>query len=154
MTTSIDPSATGLPPAGYSAPPRRRVALDEDECLRLLGSIRLGRIVFTSNALPVIRPVNHALLNGRIILRTHEGAALMATASLGLNGGVVVAYEADVIDPDTHTGWSVIVTGRARLVTGPEEVEIARQLLIPWVDEPMDHIVVIRPELVTGFRME
>lgn len=145
MTTSIDPSTNGAPPR------RQRVPLGEDECLRLLGSIRLGRIVFTVNALPAIRPVNHALIDGRIVIRTHEGGALLATTSLGTDTGVVVAYEADLIDPEEHTGWSVIVTGRAQLVTDPQDVIAAQRLLAPWVDETMEHVVAIRPELITGF---
>ncbi len=45
--------------------------------------------------------------------------------------GVVVAYEADVIDPETHLAWSVVVTGYARPVTDPEELSRYRALLRP-----------------------
>lgn len=153
MTTYIDPDGDGT---GHVAgvPSRRRIPLGEDECLRLLGSIRLGRIVFTSNALPVIRPVNHALVDSRIIIRTHEGAALLAATSLGMDDGVVVAYEADMIDPNEHTGWSVIATGRARLVTDPQDINTAQRLLTPWIDETMERVVAIRPELITGFLLK
>ncbi|MGW1806049.1 pyridoxamine 5'-phosphate oxidase family protein [Streptomyces sp. NPDC002078] len=132
-------------PAG----PRRSIELDSDEALRLLGSVSFGRIVFTRHALPTVRPVNHVLDNGDIVIRTHEGAALTARAGQG----VVVAYEADAIDPDTHLGWSVVVTGYAHLVTDSEELARYQALLSPWVKRTMDYAVRIRPDLITGVRL-
>lgn len=89
--------------------PRRSIELDSDEALRLLGSVSFGRIVFTRQALPTVRPVNHVLDNGDIVIRTHEGAALTARAGQADGQGVVVAYEADSIDPETTSAgasWS------------------------------------------------
>ncbi|MEU6665923.1 pyridoxamine 5'-phosphate oxidase family protein [Streptomyces sp. NPDC046727] len=132
-------------------PPHRSVDLDRAEALRLLGSVPLGRVVFTRRALPTVRPVNHILDGGDIVIRTHEGAALTSHARQGDTGGVVVAYEADAIDPDTLLGWSVVVTGYAHLVTDPAELTRIRGLLEPWVPQQgTDHAVRIRPELVTG----
>ncbi|WP_405593605.1 pyridoxamine 5'-phosphate oxidase family protein [Streptomyces sp. NBC_01092] len=133
-------------PAG----PRHRIELDGAEALRLLGSVSLGRIVFTRHALPTVRPVNHVLDGGDIVIRTHEGAALTSHAQRGGHPGVVVAYEADAIDPRTHLGWSVVVTGYARLVTDPDDLARCRTLVQPWVDQAMDQAVRIRPDLVTG----
>jgi hypothetical protein len=136
-------------PAG----PRRSIELDRDEALRLLGSVSFGRIVFTRHALPTVRPVNHVLDQGDIVIRTHEGAALTARAGQADGQGVVVAYEADAIDPDTHLGWSVVVTGYTHLVTDPEELARYQALLDPWVHRTMDYAVRIRPDLVTGVRL-
>ncbi|MFI1069030.1 pyridoxamine 5'-phosphate oxidase family protein [Streptomyces puniciscabiei] len=136
------------------SPANRRIDLDPAEALRLLGSVSLGRIVFTRQALPTVRPVNHALDSGDIVIRTHEGAALMSHAEEADGTGVVVAYEADSIDPDTHLGWSVVVTGYAQLVTDPVELDRIRELLQPWAPiEGMDQAVRIRPELVAGVRL-
>lgn len=147
---TVDTSGTSGPsPAG----PRRSVELDSDEALRLLGSVSLGRIVFTRHALPTVRPVNHVLDGGEIVIRTHEGAALTARAGQADGQGVVVAYEADCIDPDTHLGWSVVVTGYARLVTDAGELARYEKLLSPWVNRTMDYAVRIRPDLVTGVRL-
>ncbi|MET9450535.1 pyridoxamine 5'-phosphate oxidase family protein [Streptomyces cinerochromogenes] len=129
----------------------QRIDLDHAEALRLLGSVSLGRIVFTRQALPTVRPVNHVLDNGDIVIRTHEAAGLTSRARQADSMGVVVAYEADAIDPDTHLGWSVVVTGYAQLVTDPVELERIRGLLQLWARmEPVDQAVRIRPELVTG----
>ncbi|MGW4566632.1 pyridoxamine 5'-phosphate oxidase family protein [Streptomyces sp. NPDC004561] len=130
---------------------RRHVDLDRTEALRLLGSVSLGRVVFTRQALPTVRPVNHVLDGGDIVIRTHDAAALTAHARQGDGAAVVVAYEADAIDPETHLGWSVVVTGYARLVTDPVELARLRALLRPWVPhEDKDQAVRIRPDLVTG----
>ncbi|MFC5145182.1 pyridoxamine 5'-phosphate oxidase family protein [Streptomyces aureoversilis] len=147
-----------------TAPPRHRVELSRAESLRLLGSVSLGRVVFTRRALPAIRPVNHVVDGGDVVIRTHEGAALAGLAARpepagagshdpGPGQGVVVAYEADAIDPGTHLGWSVVVTGYCTLVTDPDELARYEALLEPWWDERMDCAVRIRPSLVTGVRL-
>ncbi|MEU8712057.1 pyridoxamine 5'-phosphate oxidase family protein [Streptomyces sp. NPDC048663] len=129
---------------------RRRVDLDAATALRLLGSVSLGRIVFTRRALPAVRPVDHVLDGGEVVVRTHAGADVSAYVRQGGGLGAVVAYEADSIDPDTRLGWSVVVTGYARLVTDPVELARYRAVLRPWVDQAMDQAIRVRPELVTG----
>ncbi|GAA1965023.1 pyridoxamine 5'-phosphate oxidase family protein [Catenulispora subtropica] len=124
--------------------------LDRDEALALLGSVNMGRIVFTRNALPAIRPVNHALVDGHLVIRTHESAALTHAVD---GSGTVVAYEADMIDQETHLGWSVVVTGFARLVTDPDQLARYEKLVAPWVGRAMEHAVLIRLDMVNGFRM-
>ncbi|ANP50621.1 nitroimidazol reductase NimA-like FMN-containing flavoprotein (pyridoxamine 5'-phosphate oxidase superfamily) [Streptomyces griseochromogenes] len=132
-------------------PTHRRIDLDRADALRLLGSVSMGRIVFTRQALPTVRPVNHVLDGGDIVIRTCEGSALTSQAQQADGTGVVVAYEADAIDPGTHLGWSVVATGYARLVTDPGELVRIRALLEPWAAEPgMDYAVRIRPDLITG----
>ncbi|MFP3989749.1 pyridoxamine 5'-phosphate oxidase family protein [Streptomyces sp. E11-3] len=140
---------------GRPAPPgpRHSVELDRAEALRLLGSVSLGRVVFTQHALPTIRPVNHVLDDGDVIIRTHEGAALTSYTQTTGPPGVVVAYEADTIDPDTHLGWTVVATGYARLVTDPQELARYQRMLQPWVKQTMDYAVRIHPDLVTGIRL-
>jgi hypothetical protein len=131
-----------------------RVALDQRESLRLLASTPLGRVVFTQNALPMIRPVNHVLVDGLIMFRTHEGAAIARVAGAREPVRVVLAFEADSIDPVTHTGWSVIATGYASLVDDPQQVARFAHVPDPWLDEPMHYLVCMMPELVDGFRLQ
>ncbi|MFJ9841596.1 pyridoxamine 5'-phosphate oxidase family protein [Kitasatospora sp. NPDC101155] len=134
-----------------AAPARHMAALERAECLRLLTAVPLGWVVFTKGALPAIRPVNHVVVDGAIIIRTHDGAALTAVATGPDAPCPVVAYEADAIDPDTRLGWSVVATDYAQLVTDPAEVQRYEQLVTPWVDAAMHYVVRISPELVTGF---
>ncbi len=123
--------------------------LDEAAAMRLLASIDYGRVVFTLAALPAIRVVNHLVDGERIIIRTRLTAAISAAARSA--DGVVVAYEADSIDPPTRTGWSVVATGLARTLTEPDYVARYEQLLHPWVNHA-DTVVAITPGMVTGLR--
>jgi nitroimidazol reductase NimA-like FMN-containing flavoprotein (pyridoxamine 5'-phosphate oxidase superfamily) len=123
--------------------------LSREESLRLLASVPLGRVVFTDRALPAIRPVNHLVDGGRVIVRSHTGAAILRAAERG----VVVAYEADAIDPEFRLGWSVVVTGVARLVKEPARAAEYERRLRPWVDVPMDQVIEISADIVTGFAL-
>jgi nitroimidazol reductase NimA-like FMN-containing flavoprotein (pyridoxamine 5'-phosphate oxidase superfamily) len=125
--------------------------LTDAESLALLGSVSLGRIVFTTRALPTVRPVSHILDDGQIVIRSHLGAAIVSPADV--NSGAVVAYEADDLDPDQRLGWSVSVTGTARILRNDDQVERYRRRLSPWVSDEKDHIIVIHPELINGFRL-
>jgi nitroimidazol reductase NimA-like FMN-containing flavoprotein (pyridoxamine 5'-phosphate oxidase superfamily) len=125
--------------------------LGRAEALRRLGSVPLGRIVFSERALPAIRPVNHALLDGRIIICSHDGAAIVGVA--GLPGGTVVAYEADEINVADRTGWSVVVTGLAKIVDDPAEAARCKAVLRPWLGGDMGYVIRIEPEIVTGFAL-
>jgi hypothetical protein len=119
--------------------------------MSLLGSISLGRIVFTARALPAIRPVCHLLDGDYVIIRTDRNAAI--TSELRAETGTVVAYEADAIDMIEHLGWSVIVVGVAHRVTEPDQAAIYRQALRPWVSGAKDQVIAIHADMVTGFRL-
>lgn len=86
---------------------REVVELDRDEAMRLLASVDHGRVVFTRAALPAIRPVNHLVVDGRVIGRTRLTAKVSVAVRSSADAGVVVAYEADDLDPRRRTGWSV-----------------------------------------------
>lgn len=118
------------------------------EAMRRLASVALGRIVFTQRALPMVRPVNHIMLDGDIIVRSPDGASIVHPEDPGR--GTVVAYEADEIDPETHHGWSVVVTGVARIVDDPAEADRLAALLRPWALVTMNHVIRISPEIVSG----
>ncbi|MBF6175615.1 pyridoxamine 5'-phosphate oxidase family protein [Nocardia blacklockiae] len=119
--------------------------------MRLLAAAVVGRVVFTRNALPAIRPVNHLVEDGSVVLRTRFTAQL--TSEMRGRSPVVVAYEADDIDPVRRVGWSVVVVGFARPVTDPVLVARYELLLQSWVDGSTDAVVVIEPEIVTGVRL-
>ena len=133
--------------------PRDVVELDRTESMRLLASVGHGRVVFTSNALPAIRPVNHLVHDGRVIVRTRLTANVSAAVRSNSDAGVVVAYEADDLDPYRRLGWSVVVTGLATTVSDPDRVARYERLLRPWVNKVMDTVITIDPEIVTGFRI-
>lgn len=79
----------------------------------LLGTAELdvGRLVFTEGALPAIRPVNYFVHEDDIIVRTSPAGTLSTLDNQ------VVAFEIDHIEPDSHTGWSVVAVGKVEHVT-------------------------------------
>jgi Pyridoxamine 5'-phosphate oxidase len=130
---------------------RRLQALPREESLRLLRSVSVGRLVFTHLALPAIRPVNHVVEGNQVVIRAYMGTTIHT--AVDENAGVVVAYEADLIDPDTHLGWSVIIVGRASRLADGLEADRYRRLLQPWVEDGSDDVISIRADMVDGFRL-
>jgi hypothetical protein len=130
---------------------RRLEELTPRQSMRLLGSVSLGRVVFTARALPAIRPVNHLVDGDYIVIRTDLSARIIS--ELQSEAGSVVAYEADAIDPGERLGWSVIVVGVARRVTDVEQAAAYRRALRPWVAGVMDQVIAIHTDIVTGFRL-
>ena len=135
---------------GLTQPAAGAQRLDEAEAIRLLASISYGRVIFTIKSLPAIRPVNHLVDEGRVIIRTRLTAAI--SGAVRSSDGVIVAYESDSIDPQTRTGWSIVVTGHAHTITDPDQVLRYEQLLHPWINHA-DTVVAIEPEIITGFRI-
>jgi nitroimidazol reductase NimA-like FMN-containing flavoprotein (pyridoxamine 5'-phosphate oxidase superfamily) len=121
--------------------------LDRQECLRLLAGAPVGRVVHTRHALPAVLPVNFCLDGDcAVLLRTAADSELSRAID-----GVVVAFEADEVDAVAHSGWSVVVTGRAMVVTDPaEHRRLSRTGPQSWVAAPETVFVRIEAELVTG----
>ncbi|MFI7413521.1 pyridoxamine 5'-phosphate oxidase family protein [Streptomyces sp. NPDC049627] len=117
------------------------------ECLRLLAKVPVGRIVHTRQALPAVLPVNFGLdRDGAVLLRTAAGSELARAID-----GTVVAFEADEVDAASHSGWSVVVTGSATVVTdGAEHERLCCTGPRSWVPSPVEVFIRIQPELVTG----
>ena len=124
--------------------------LSRSTSLKLLGSVSIGRLVFTHEALPAIRPVNHLVEAESIVVRATAGAAITSAAG---RDGAVVAYEADEIDPNTQLGWSVIIVGTARLLTDEQAAARYRARLRPWISEVADDVITISADIVTGYRL-
>ena len=93
--------------------------LTRDDCLRLLATVPIGRIIYTRQAMPAVELVNFALEGGDIIVRTDRSGKLAAATR-----GAIVAFEADVVDTEHRTGWSVTAIGPSAEVT--DAAEIAR----------------------------
>lgn len=123
--------------------------LSDDECLRLLGLEPVGRMGLTSGALPVVLPVNFVLEGRRIVFVTDPGLKLDAARARD-----VACMEIDGYERWTHTGWSVLATGRLRELTDPDEVEAAQLLPVrAWADLHARHWVELGIELLSGRRI-
>lgn len=122
-------------------------ALEREECLRLLAKVPVGRVVYTRQALPAVLPVNFSLdTDDSVLVRTS------ATSEIArLVDGVVIAFEADEIDVERHRGWSVVVTGRAQVVTDPVACEcLARVGPRSWAVPDDGVFVRIEATMITG----
>jgi uncharacterized protein len=124
--------------------------IDRDECLRLLARGGLGRVaVAADGSRPTILPVNYVTDGEAIVFRTAPGSKLTAVTR-----GRHVAFEIDGANALAHTGWSVVVTGKAEEVTDTEELARMRQLpLTPWADGDKPHWIRVPIEHVTGRRV-
>jgi nitroimidazol reductase NimA-like FMN-containing flavoprotein (pyridoxamine 5'-phosphate oxidase superfamily) len=122
-------------------------ALDRQECLRLLAEVPVGRVVYTRQALPAVLPVNFALDGDASVLLCTSATSDLVRAI----DGVVVAFEGDEFDPATRSGWSVVVTGRAAVVTDPAEHErLSRSGPASWMPRCDEVFVRIECEMVAG----
>ena len=124
--------------------------LGREDCLELLQGEHVGRVALTAQALPIVLPVNFALLDGDIVWRSAQGTKLNDASA-----GFVVAFEVDSYELDHQQGWSVMVQGLAHVVTDDEELDRAMELpLEPWaLDGMADRYVCLVPNIVTGMRV-
>lgn len=124
--------------------------LTEAVCMRLLGTVRVGRVALTRHALPVVLTVSFAIDGDGIVLRA-ASASVLATS----RDDVVVAFEAGELDPDTGSGWSVLITGTMQKITEGSAVKRVQQLRpTPWASDDRHRFVRIAPGLVSGTRVE
>lgn len=120
--------------------------LSQGECLRLMASVPVGRIIYTRQAMPAVELVNFALDHDDIIIRTDRSGKLAAATR-----EAVVAFEVDYLDPAGHTGWSVTVIGQSHEVTDAEEIRRLEQMgLRSWVHGGHEHYIRISPGILTG----
>jgi nitroimidazol reductase NimA-like FMN-containing flavoprotein (pyridoxamine 5'-phosphate oxidase superfamily) len=123
--------------------------LDRPQCLGLLETVRVGRLVFTEGALPAVQPVNFRMHDGHVVIRIAGGGKLAAATDRS-----VVAFQADELDPDLFSGWSVTVVGHAELISDVRELlAMSGSWLQPWVAGRRGNFVRILTEQVTGRRL-
>lgn len=123
--------------------------LSREDCIALLSTRSVGRVGITLSALPVIFPVNFAVLDGDVVFRSSPGSKLTAAAQRA-----VVAFEVDDVDGMYHSGWSVLIVGPAYEITDPAELARAQSLpLTPWAPGTKGHYIRIRSEIVSGRRV-
>jgi uncharacterized protein len=133
---------------------RSLVELTRPECLALLETAELGRIVVALGAgrVPLIRPVNYTFdrPSQSVVFRTSRGSkfnALVRSAS--------ASFEIDSVDPQSQTGWSVIVSGVTEVVTRPAEIRRLEDAgLRTWAPGERSHWIRIQARTVSGRRIE
>ena len=119
------------------------------QCMSMLASTQIGRVVVTQKALPAAFPVIFVILDGDIVFATTAGSKLEAATA-----EQVVAFEVDEIDPFSQAGWSVLVQGHADVVDDAMALARVRALrLVPWAGGTEFRAVRVRTEILSGRRL-
>ena len=122
--------------------------LGEDDCWSLLSSLSLGRFVTCLDGRPEIFPVNFVTQRRTVLFRTAQGTKLFSAV---MSGGV--AFEAD--DYTLSEGWSVIVKGRAQVLSATAEILGAEEApLLPWTATLKPIYVRVTALEITGRRFK
>jgi nitroimidazol reductase NimA-like FMN-containing flavoprotein (pyridoxamine 5'-phosphate oxidase superfamily) len=119
------------------------------ECYRLLGARGVGRIAFDTVSGLAVLPVNYAVPDGTIVIKTGSGSVIAG------HGDGRVSFQADHFDLALGQGWSVLVRGDAhRVLQQGEHKNLLEHVdLQPWPAGNHDLFVRIVPSQVTGRRL-
>lgn len=138
----------GPPGPGRAAPHPRLDVLSRDECESYLAGGGVGHFVFVSAQGPIALPVNFRVLDGDVVFDTRADGVLAQAA------GSSVSFEVDRIDDAMSEGWSVLVSGRARLVDDPAELEEVAGLGIEaWPGGHRETVIRIETDVISGRRI-
>jgi nitroimidazol reductase NimA-like FMN-containing flavoprotein (pyridoxamine 5'-phosphate oxidase superfamily) len=160
LANALDCSVRDLLGAGLDLPPGQHgagrhpelIELDPQECRALLGTHGVGRVGVATESGPLIVPVNYAVVDDTIVVRT---AAQTVLATQAAGDGTEVAFEVDHLDEANRQGWGVLVVGHARVVSDPvESRRLADEADIqPWAGGQRDIQVCIGTRRMTGRRI-
>lgn len=133
---------------------RRQVQLTDissDECWALVAAHRpaLGRVAFTDGGRVVVYPMNYAVTDGTVYLRTDPSSRL-TTVTRDRD----VAFEVDEVDDAWERGWSVLMQGTLAEVTDDAELDRNRELrLRTWAPGDRLHLLRLGIDHVSGRRI-
>ncbi len=129
-------------------PPSVLEDIPTDECVALLARASLGRVAFARSTGPVVIPVNYVWSEGRVVFRTSPNNSWVWVLRRG-----PAAFEVEDIDEATHSGWTVLVQGKAAHL-GPKDVtDPALGDLRPWAAGERSLHIAITPASITGRRL-
>ena len=125
--------------------------LSESDCWALLRHASIGRLAFSTASGEIeIFPVNHLVDQGSIVFRTAAGAKLAGATSAD-----EVAFEADDSDSEHGFAWSVILKGRAEMITAATGLFESFELNVrPWHASRKPYFVRLAPNSTTGRRFQ
>lgn len=122
------------------------IVLTEEECWKLLRLETVGRLVTHVGEVVDIVPLNFVVDDDSLVFRTAAGSKLS-----GLTVNSAVALEVDRFNAER--GWSVVVHGRAGVVSSDAELAAVEQLpLAPMVSTVKPTFVRIHVDSVRGRR--
>jgi len=142
--------------AGGSASQARRVVdiLSDAECMELLASGGLARLVYDGRNGPTALPVTYRIDEGSIVLGTWDPVLFDEDLRTGIaHAEYHVGVEADQIDMEAREGWFVLVQGAAHhLDTEAERAPFIDAGLEPWMEGVPAHFIRVNPMNIWGNR--
>jgi transcriptional regulator with XRE-family HTH domain len=158
IAAALGVAPSTLEGAGLNLPPGQRAAarnptlhdLTEAECRALIAPGGVGRFLFIQPGRgPVAIPVNFKMDGTDVVFRTGGDS--------GIADGVLqqpVSFDVDHLDEALSEGWSVLLTGTAKVITDAVELSRAQGLGIqPWAGRDRDVYVRLAPTQITGRRI-
>jgi len=120
------------------------------ECRQHLTGGGVGRFLFVEPGRgPVAIPVNFGMDGDDVVFRTGSGGSVSA----GLHERRV-SFDVDHLDAALGEGWSVLVTGKAQVITDPAGRARAEALNIePWAGGKKPIYVRLAARQITGRRI-
>ena len=116
------------------------------ECNEYLRFGGVGVLAFCEASVPILRPVNFAMDEDAIVIRTGEGRIFEA-AKRSESASFVISE----IDRVEHAGRSVIVSGK--LVERPVFGSLADIPLRPWAGSEKNHLIGLSIDRISGRRI-
>jgi hypothetical protein len=158
LAAALDTTPGSLSGARLNLPPGQRSAatgavLDSmtvAECRQHLADGGIGRFLFVEPGRgPVAIPVNFRMDGDDVVFRTSTGGSVSA----GLHERRV-SFDVDHLDDALSEGWSVLLTGKAHIITDPAGLARADALHIePWADGDRPVYVRLSASQITGRRI-
>jgi transcriptional regulator with XRE-family HTH domain len=150
--SSLSGAGLNLPPGHQRSAAQHPVleALTTGQCREHLAGGGVGRFLFVEPGRgPVAIPVNYRMDGDDVVFRTG--------GQTSITGGVSqqqVSFDVDHIDDTLSEGWSVLLSGTARIITDPAELEHATALGIePWAGGDREVYVRMSASQITGRRI-
>ena len=126
----------------------RLETMTREECLARLAAAGFGRIGASVGALPIVLPVNYALVDDEVVFRAVPGTRFDTATTQA-----IVAFEIDGWAADAGTGWSVLLQGHTTTVDEGELDRMRALPLPPWTaGDAGARFVRIRTSTLTGRR--
>lgn len=117
------------------------------ECWSLLESAEIARVAWTGPRGVLVVPVNYTISDGALWFRTTPTAEVVRDTTEAW-----VAVEVDSLDPDTRSGWSVVVRGPVELVDAQDAPDRLAELRV-WPPGLRTAYARVEPGEVTGRRL-
>ncbi len=163
LAAALNTNPSTLSGAGLNMPPGQRGAaknpvletLTIDECKAHVAAGGIGRFLFDDPGRgPVAIPVNYKMDGGDVIFRTSGTSGVGAEMRVNAALSEKVAFDVDHLDDVLGEGWSVLLSGTARVITDPAELRRAIALGIePWAGGERDVYIRLTPSQITGRRI-